>query len=155
MTSHPPASKGRNQRQCPGGHQADAAKPQGLKGREDLRDLPLITIDPSDARDHDDACYAHADEDPKNEGGHVLWVAIALTWGTVATAVIIILPVYESWAEISTTLQGMFTNDDVHMRMDIIDSKLDSLLKAGNLGESGNKLTKTDAYRAKLLAGKL
>jgi len=57
--------------------QADAAKPEGLKGREDLRELPLITIDPSDARDHDDACYAHADEDPKNEGGHVVWVAIA------------------------------------------------------------------------------
>ncbi len=57
--------------------EADAMKPAGLKGREDLRDLPLITIDPSDARDHDDACYAHADEDPKNEGGHVLWVAIA------------------------------------------------------------------------------
>ncbi len=57
--------------------EADAAKPLGLKGREDLRDMPLITIDPSDARDHDDACYAHADEDPKNEGGHVIWVAIA------------------------------------------------------------------------------
>lgn len=57
--------------------QADSAKPMGLKGREDLRDLPLITIDPSDARDHDDACYAHSDEDPKNEGGHVVWVAIA------------------------------------------------------------------------------
>lgn len=57
--------------------EADAMKPAGLKGREDLRDLPLVTIDPSDARDHDDACYAHADEDPKNEGGHILWVAIA------------------------------------------------------------------------------
>ena len=57
--------------------QADAAKPAGLKGREDLRDLPLITIDPADARDHDDACYAHADEDPKNKGGYVIWVAIA------------------------------------------------------------------------------
>ena len=57
--------------------QADAAKPIGLQGREDLRDMPLITIDPSDARDHDDACYAHADEDPKNKGGHVVWVAIA------------------------------------------------------------------------------
>ncbi|QFT58343.1 Ribonuclease R [Sulfitobacter sp. THAF37] len=57
--------------------EADAKKPAGLKGREDLRDLPLITIDPSDARDHDDACYAHADDDPGNEGGHVLWVAIA------------------------------------------------------------------------------
>ena len=57
--------------------EADAAKPLGLKGREDLRELPLITIDPSDARDHDDACFAEPDPDPKNEGGHVLWVAIA------------------------------------------------------------------------------
>ncbi|MEP1353983.1 MAG: ribonuclease R [Tateyamaria sp.] len=57
--------------------EADAQKPKGLKGRTDLRDMPLITIDPWDARDHDDACYAHADDDPKNEGGHVIWVAIA------------------------------------------------------------------------------
>ncbi|TMV83998.1 VacB/RNase II family 3'-5' exoribonuclease, partial [Thioclava sp. BHET1] len=46
-------------------------------GREDLRDLPLNTIDPSDARDHDDAVYAERDTDPQNEGGFVLWVAIA------------------------------------------------------------------------------
>jgi ribonuclease R len=39
--------------------------------------MPLITIYPSDARDHDDAVWAHADDDPKNEGGHVIWVAIA------------------------------------------------------------------------------
>ena len=57
--------------------EADTAKPLGLQGREDLRDMPLITIDPSDARDHDDACFAHADDDPKNPGGHVIWVAIA------------------------------------------------------------------------------
>ncbi len=57
--------------------EADKAKPVGLSGREDLRDIPLLTIDPSDARDHDDACYAHADDDPKNPGGHVIWVAIA------------------------------------------------------------------------------
>ncbi|AXI56645.1 Ribonuclease R (plasmid) [Pseudoseohaeicola sp. NH-UV-7] len=57
--------------------EADAAKPQGLNGRQDLRDLPLITIDPSDARDHDDACFAQADDDPKNPGGYIVWVAIA------------------------------------------------------------------------------
>lgn len=57
--------------------EADAMKPAGLKGREDLRDLPLVTIDPADARDHDDAVWAHADDDPGNEGGHVVWVAIA------------------------------------------------------------------------------
>ena len=57
--------------------EADRMKPAGLKGREDMRDLPLVTIDPSDARDHDDAVWAHEDDDPKNEGGHVIWVAIA------------------------------------------------------------------------------
>ncbi len=57
--------------------EADAMKPAGLKGREDLRDLPLITIDPVDARDRDDACFAQPDDDPKNDGGHIVWVAIA------------------------------------------------------------------------------
>ncbi|MBM9596191.1 ribonuclease R [Roseitranquillus sediminis] len=57
--------------------EADRQKPAGLQGREDLRDLPLVTIDPSDARDHDDAVWAHPDDDPANEGGYVLWVAIA------------------------------------------------------------------------------
>ena len=57
--------------------EADAAKPAGLSGCEDLRDMPLVTIDPVDARDRDDACLAHADDDPKNPGGFVMWVAIA------------------------------------------------------------------------------
>ncbi len=45
--------------------------------REDLRDIALVTIDPVDARDRDDAVTAEADPDPKNPGGHILWVAIA------------------------------------------------------------------------------
>lgn len=57
--------------------EADAAKPAPLGKREDMRDMPLVTIDPADARDHDDACFAHADDDPKNPGGHIVWVAIA------------------------------------------------------------------------------
>ncbi len=57
--------------------QARTVKPAKIGEREDLRDLPLITIDPSDARDHDDAVYAHADDDPKNKNGWVVWVAIA------------------------------------------------------------------------------
>jgi ribonuclease R len=59
-------------------HEAVAARETvALDGREDLRDLPLITIDPADARDHDDAVYAEADSDPKNTGGFHIWVAIA------------------------------------------------------------------------------
>lgn len=57
--------------------EADAAKPAGMKGREDLRDLPLVTIDPADARDRDDACCVLPDDDPANAGGFVIWVAIA------------------------------------------------------------------------------
>ncbi len=57
--------------------EADKAEPVGLSGREDLRDLPLVTIDPIDARDRDDAVYAEADTESDNPGGHVIWVAIA------------------------------------------------------------------------------
>jgi ribonuclease R len=48
-----------------------------LAGRADLRALDLITIDPTDARDHDDAVHAAPDDDPRNRGGFVLHVAIA------------------------------------------------------------------------------
>ena len=57
--------------------EAAGAKPLPLGRREDLRELPFVTIDPSDARDHDDAVFAHPDDDAKNPGGHVVWVAIA------------------------------------------------------------------------------
>ena len=57
--------------------EAEAAKAPELKAREDLRHLPLITIDPSDARDHDDAVFAEADPNPNNQGGFVVIVAIA------------------------------------------------------------------------------
>jgi ribonuclease R len=57
--------------------EAEAAQEPTLAGREDLRDVPLITIDPADARDHDDAVYAEADADETNPGGWIVWVAIA------------------------------------------------------------------------------
>ncbi|NIF21416.1 ribonuclease R [Candidatus Pantoea multigeneris] len=43
------------------------------KGRVDLRELPLVTIDGEDARDFDDAVYC----EKKRGGGWRLWVAIA------------------------------------------------------------------------------
>ena len=39
--------------------------------------MPLVTIDPADAKDHDDAVFAEADSDPKNAGGFIVTVAIA------------------------------------------------------------------------------
>ncbi|HEX3918668.1 MAG TPA: ribonuclease R [Caulobacteraceae bacterium] len=57
--------------------EAEAARPPTLKGRTDLRQIPLVTIDPPDARDHDDAVFAEPDEDARNPGGWIVWVAIA------------------------------------------------------------------------------
>ena len=57
--------------------EAEAAQPAPLKGREDWRELPLITIDPPDAKDHDDAVHAEPDPDPSNAGGVIVHVAIA------------------------------------------------------------------------------
>ena len=57
--------------------EAEAAQPATLKGREDWRELPLVTIDPPDAKDHDDAVYAEPDPDPNNKGGSIVTVAIA------------------------------------------------------------------------------
>ena len=62
--------------------EAEAARPVTLRtantdGREDWRHLPLITIDPPDAKDHDDAVLAEIDMSPDNPGGFVLTIAIA------------------------------------------------------------------------------
>lgn len=56
---------------------AEAATPATLSGREDWRELPLVTIDPPDAKDHDDAVHAEPDADPNNKGGYIIHVAIA------------------------------------------------------------------------------
>jgi ribonuclease R len=53
-----------------------AKQPLG-DGREDLTELPIIAIDPADARDHDDAVWAAPDDDPKNPDGWKAVVAIA------------------------------------------------------------------------------
>ncbi|HEX8572736.1 MAG TPA: RNB domain-containing ribonuclease [Allosphingosinicella sp.] len=47
------------------------------KVREDLTHVPIVAIDPADARDHDDAVWAAPDEDPANPGGWKALVAIA------------------------------------------------------------------------------
>jgi len=53
-----------------------AAIPLG-DSREDLTHIPIVAIDPADARDHDDAVWAARDEDPANAGGWEAIVAIA------------------------------------------------------------------------------
>ncbi|MFA5955854.1 ribonuclease R [Hyphomicrobium sp.] len=57
--------------------ECETLTPPTMDGRTDLRSLPLLTIDPIDARDHDDAVHATPDPDAKNSGGFVVTVAIA------------------------------------------------------------------------------
>ena len=61
--------------------EAEAARPATLSGRESVREdwrkIQFVTIDPPDAKDHDDAVYAEPDPDPRNAGGHIVSVAIA------------------------------------------------------------------------------
>ncbi len=60
--------------------------PEAMKaGRTDLRHIPLPTIDPEDARDHDDAVWVERSE----RGGYRAWIAIAdvSTYVTPGTAI--------------------------------------------------------------------
>ncbi len=61
--------------------EAERAKEPGIEGRADLRATPLLTIDPEDAKDHDDAVFATPDDHAKNPGGWKVIVAIAdVSW---------------------------------------------------------------------------
>jgi len=56
---------------------AERATVPALGSRTDLCDVPLVTIDPEDARDFDDAIWAEPDPDTNNPGGWHLLIAIA------------------------------------------------------------------------------
>ncbi|MCI0467115.1 MAG: ribonuclease R, partial [Beijerinckiaceae bacterium] len=57
--------------------EAERASPMSIDLRDDWRAIPFVTIDPADAKDHDDAVHAERDPNPANPGGFILHVAIA------------------------------------------------------------------------------
>ena len=57
--------------------EAEKARLSTRDKRVDLRETPLMTIDPADAKDHDDAVFAEPDPDTDNAGGFRVIVAIA------------------------------------------------------------------------------
>ncbi len=56
--------------------QAEATGPAPAAGRDDLRPLPLVTIDGEDARDFDDAVWA----EPDGDGWHVIVAIADVAW---------------------------------------------------------------------------
>ncbi|OAE31515.1 hypothetical protein AXG93_3890s1040 [Marchantia polymorpha subsp. ruderalis] len=63
----------------------------------------------------------------------------------VASVVIIVLPLYESWDTIVLVLNGMFTDDIMLTKMDEIDVKLQSIMKTNPEAERLYLLQKEEA----------
>ncbi|CAA3025567.1 urea-proton symporter DUR3 [Olea europaea subsp. europaea] len=65
-----------------------------------------------------------------NKGFFTFWAVIAIAWGTVASAVIIALPLMESWGTIQNILIGMFTNDRLMVKIEELNFKLGTIMSA-------------------------
>jgi hypothetical protein len=55
---------------------------------------------------------------------------IAIGWGTIGSAVIIALPIIESWDTIQTVILGMFTNDRLMEKVEELNFKLHTIIQA-------------------------
>ncbi|XP_057448770.1 urea-proton symporter DUR3 [Lotus japonicus] len=65
-----------------------------------------------------------------SKGYFYFWAVIAIAWGTVGSAVIIVLPLMESWETIQIVLLGMFTNDRLMEKVEELNFKLHSIMQA-------------------------
>ncbi|KAL2544356.1 Urea-proton symporter DUR3 [Forsythia ovata] len=65
-----------------------------------------------------------------NKGYFTLWAVMAISWGTIASAVIIALPLMESWGTIQKILIGMFTNDRLVEKIEELNFKLGTIMSA-------------------------
>ncbi|MCD9644915.1 urea active transporter [Datura stramonium] len=65
-----------------------------------------------------------------SKGYFTFWAVISIAWGTVGSAVIIALPLMESWRTIQSVLNGMFTNDRVMEKLEDLNSKLNAFIIA-------------------------
>ncbi|XP_078182719.1 urea-proton symporter DUR3-like [Carex rostrata] len=63
-------------------------------------------------------------------GYFTFWATIAIAWGTVASSVIIIMPLYESWDTIQTVFAGLFTNQRLFTKIDEMDIRLRAIMGA-------------------------
>ncbi|CAM6043829.1 unnamed protein product [Sphagnum compactum] len=82
-----------------------------------------------------------------SEGYFAFWAAIAIIWGTVGSAVIILLPLYESWATLKLVFLGMFTSDIVYEKLDDISFRIKSIMKTMPEAERLYYLEKEQAKR--------
>ncbi|GMQ03914.1 hypothetical protein CsSME_00049524 [Camellia sinensis var. sinensis] len=91
-----------------------------------------------------------------SKGYFTFWAIIAIAWGTIGSAVIIVFPLTESWQMIQSVILGMFTNDRLVEKVEELNSKLhmimfaipeeerNYLLEKGNVQK--NEASEPDAY---------
>ncbi|KAF5739216.1 urea-proton symporter DUR3-like [Tripterygium wilfordii] len=65
-----------------------------------------------------------------NIGYFTFWAVIAIAWGTIGSAVIIALPLIESWETIQIVFFGMFTNDRLMEKVEEMNFKLQTIMSA-------------------------
>ncbi|CAJ2646994.1 unnamed protein product [Trifolium pratense] len=65
-----------------------------------------------------------------SKGYFYFWAVIAIGWGTIGSAVIIALPIIESWDTIQTVILGMFTNDRLMEKVEELNFKLHTIIHA-------------------------
>ncbi|KAK2662017.1 hypothetical protein Ddye_000591 [Dipteronia dyeriana] len=63
-------------------------------------------------------------------GYFTFWAVIAIAWGTIGSAVIIALPLIESWKTIQSVFLGMFTNDRLMEKVEELNLKLHTIMLA-------------------------
>ncbi|KZV39782.1 hypothetical protein F511_30540 [Dorcoceras hygrometricum] len=67
-------------------------------------------------------------DDIGSKGYFRFWAVIAIAWGTIASVVIIALPLMESWETIQSVMLGMFTNDRMMEKMEELNLKLQTIV---------------------------
>ncbi|KAL7187913.1 hypothetical protein ACSBR1_037873 [Camellia fascicularis] len=65
-----------------------------------------------------------------SEGYFTFWAIIAIAWGTIGSAVIIVLPLTESWQTIQSVILGMFTNNRLMEKVEELNLKLNTIMLA-------------------------
>ncbi|GMQ03936.1 hypothetical protein CsSME_00049540 [Camellia sinensis var. sinensis] len=63
-------------------------------------------------------------------GYFIFWAIIAIAWGTIGSAVIIVLPLTESRQTIQSVILGMFTNDRLMEKVEELNLKLNTIMLA-------------------------
>ncbi|XP_020704821.2 urea-proton symporter DUR3 isoform X1 [Dendrobium catenatum] len=89
-----------------------------------------------------------------NLGYFTFWAIIAIAWGTIGSAVIIILPLSESWKTISSVCLGMFTNDKLMEKIDEMNLRLHAIMLAMPEAQQTYLLEKEKAKKLEGLEGR-